>query len=137
MWKWHERKPWGAVTLRKGLLLLLPRVCADSLAPFSVAKFIVTAMNAKSGRLFTAVTCFDYLDCMPVEKTLTIKANISLLDRYLYPKRVLWSWSLSKDSSREKLTGNCSVAPIWPTVSIADLPNSQFSSLLHNSKKFR
>ena len=77
------------MTLRKGLLLPLPGVCADSLSPFSVAEFIVTAMNAKSGRLFTAVTCFDYLDCMPVEKIHTIKANISLLDKYLYPKRVV------------------------------------------------
>jgi len=88
MLKWHERNPWGAVTLRRGLLLL-PRVCADSLSPFSVAEFIATAMNAKLGELFTAVTCFDYLDSMPVEKIHTIKANISLLDKSLYPKRVL------------------------------------------------
>lgn len=66
------------MTLRKGLLLLLPRVCADSLSPFPVAEFIVTAMNAKSGRLLTSVTCFVCLDCMLVKKIHTLKANISV-----------------------------------------------------------
>lgn len=141
MWKLHKRNPLGTATLRKGLPHLLPSVNADSLSPFSVAEFIVTAMNAKSGSLFAAVKCFDYLDWMPAEKIYTIKANISLLAKSLYPKKVLWRWPLSKDYSSKRLKDNFNVVTLWPTASISgtfwfviDLPNSQFSSLLHKSK---
>lgn len=99
--KMAEEKSLGISHRQKGLFLLLPGFCGDSLSPFSVAEFIVTAMSAKSGRLFTAVTGFEYLDGMPVGKIYTIKENIPLLDKSLYPNRVLWSWSLSKEFSRE------------------------------------
>lgn len=96
-----EEKSLGISQPQKGLFLLLPGFCADSLSPFSAAEFIVTAMSTKPGRLFIAVTGFDYLDDIPVGKIHTIKANIPLLDKSLHSNRVLLSWSLSKDSSRE------------------------------------
>lgn len=83
--KMAEDKSLGISDPQKGLFLPLPGFWADSLSPFSVTEFIVTATSAKSGRLFTAVTGFDYLDGMPVGKIYTIKANISLLDKSLYP----------------------------------------------------
>lgn len=123
MWKWHENNPWGAVTLKKSLLFLLPRVWADLLLSFTVSEFEAAAMNA----VRQAVHSYDMLwppYCFCVEKLHIIKVNVSVLDKPLYQKMVLWSWSLSRVSSSESLKGSCNVLPLWTTASTQE--NSDF-----------
>lgn len=78
-------------------------------------------------RVRQAVHSYDMLwppYCFCVEKLHIIKVNISVLDKPLYQKMVLWSWSLSRVSSSESLKGSCNVLPLWTTASTQE--NSDF-----------
>lgn len=90
MWKWHEKNPWGAVTLKKSLLFLLLRVWADLVLFYS---FWIWSSSYEC-RVRQAIHSSDML--WPpyrflVEKLHIIKVNVSLLDKPLYPKIVLWA----------------------------------------------